>query len=477
MTNPEFDNSMLLSAILSGGVIGGSVGLLDNSFDRAKWAVPLGMMLGIFLDYQLKKKQNSEHIEVAKGYFETLWEEAKALGPETNSYWNTMLTSMAVITSLTMMTYGFKAIIGKTYAAGIGRIPPLLLEWHDQPGPEMPGIPEIPLLDDLPRPARIDDLVQGNPVAAILAPATMQILAAFGGGALARRSGNMLAAQIVTQVIQQTKLDQRLIELAGRSIDEIRAGVGDMVAQISETLVDGLTVRHENMYLSNERLLMLQNEDGSQAVGLLQNGQGQTVAVPSVRLPFENWRELQNDLGRRLNITPVQDRAYGDIPRSRSLPLTPDQIYTRAGQEQSSALNNPNPRVSPDLRRIVLTGGDTPIPSDFDTDSDTSDSFVESPTKVRARESKLRADLYTAKLLNLRNIMSSMYNSMMSLPLDKQEGYMNKILELDEQHQNMQSEGDGYLDVVREAWKMDHPGENKESEPDVQTPTKVEEPK
>ncbi len=110
MSHPEFDNSMLLSAILSGGVIGGSVGLLDNSFDRAKWAVPLGMVLGIFLDYQLKKKQNSEHIEIATGYFDKLWEEQgftewdefdqegityweknQPLLPETNNYWNTLL--------------------------------------------------------------------------------------------------------------------------------------------------------------------------------------------------------------------------------------------------------------------------------------------------------------------------------------------------------------------------------------------------
>ncbi len=343
-----------------------------------------------------------------------------------------------------MMTYGFKAIIGKTFSAGI-------------------GIFEVENTDDLPQPGRIDDRVQGNKVNAILAPATMQILAAFGGGSVARRSGNMLAAQIVTQVIQQTKLDEKLIELAGKSIEQIRAGVGDMVAQISETLVDGLAVRHEDMYLSNERLLMLQNEDGSQAVGLLQNGQGQTVAVPSVRLPFDNWRELQNDLGTRLNITPVQDRAYGDIPRSRELPLTPDQIYTRASQEQSAALNNPNPRVSPDLRRIVLTGGDTPIPTADDYDSeDTSSDFVESPTKVRARESKLRTDLHAAKLQNLRNIMSSMYNSMMSLPLEKQESVMSKLRDLDAQHQNLQAEGNGYLDIIREAWEMDHPGENKD---------------
>ena len=177
MTHPEFDNSMLLSAILSGGVIGGSVGLLDKGFDRAKWAIPAGMLLGIFLDYQLKKRTNSEHIEIVKDYFVTLWvdpdadegyhdegyhkcflPERKVLLPETNAYWNTLLTSMAAIASVTMMTYGFKAILGKTYSAGIG---PITVD-------DIPA--ELPVQQDetlyLPAPERIDEIALGNPVLA-----------------------------------------------------------------------------------------------------------------------------------------------------------------------------------------------------------------------------------------------------------------------------------------------------------------------
>ena len=54
----EIDESVLLSAILSGGVIGGAVGLVDRNFDRARYAVPIGMVLGVFLDYQLKLKRS-----------------------------------------------------------------------------------------------------------------------------------------------------------------------------------------------------------------------------------------------------------------------------------------------------------------------------------------------------------------------------------------------------------------------------------
>ena len=74
MTSPiqELDESVLLSSILSGGVIGGVVGLADRSLDRAKYAVPIGMVLGIFLDYQLKKKRSYEHVEISKTVFEKI---------------------------------------------------------------------------------------------------------------------------------------------------------------------------------------------------------------------------------------------------------------------------------------------------------------------------------------------------------------------------------------------------------------------
>ena len=66
------DEDSLLTALLSGGIIGGSVALVDKNFERSKYAIPAGMVLGIFLDYQLKKMRKSESIEVSKSYFEYL---------------------------------------------------------------------------------------------------------------------------------------------------------------------------------------------------------------------------------------------------------------------------------------------------------------------------------------------------------------------------------------------------------------------
>ena len=41
----ELDESVLLSSVLSGGVIGGIVALSDKTLDRAVYAVPIGMLL------------------------------------------------------------------------------------------------------------------------------------------------------------------------------------------------------------------------------------------------------------------------------------------------------------------------------------------------------------------------------------------------------------------------------------------------
>ncbi len=120
----EMDESVLLSAVLSGGVIGGVVGLSDRSFARARFAVPIGMLLGIFLDYQLKKKRSYEHVEVSKSYFDSLWGKISnlaPLSPETNQYWQTITDSLGTIAGLVLSTYGFKAILGMFTNAGIAR--------------------------------------------------------------------------------------------------------------------------------------------------------------------------------------------------------------------------------------------------------------------------------------------------------------------------------------------------------------------
>ena len=291
------DNSMLLSALLSGGVIGGTVGFIDNSFDRAKWAIPAGMLLGIFLDYQLKKAKHDTHVEVAKGYFAHLWEDSDPLLPETNTYWSALVSSLAVVSTITLATYGYKAFIGKWQNAGLGPLPDV--------GNDVPA-------EELPVPQNIGEIALNNPVNAIIAPATMQILAAFAGKnqPAGRRAGTALAAQVILQVMKQSNLENALVDLAGKTVSEIRDAAKKIVGKMSSDLVDGLALRQDKMYLSNERLLLLQNEDGTQAAAVLHNQHGDIESVPAVRVPFETWTSLQGDLANRLNITPIQEESY-----------------------------------------------------------------------------------------------------------------------------------------------------------------------
>ena len=61
MTNPipEYDNSVLLSALLSGGVIGGSLMLVDRGFsERSKLGLVFGIGLGILLTTILRRTQH-----------------------------------------------------------------------------------------------------------------------------------------------------------------------------------------------------------------------------------------------------------------------------------------------------------------------------------------------------------------------------------------------------------------------------------
>jgi hypothetical protein len=180
-----------------------------------------------------------------------------------------------------------------------------------------------PLAQDLlPMPVDLADFAGGNPIQAILAPATLQIIAAFGNQNLVRRAGNTLAVAVVQQVVIQTGLQDALINLVGQGAEAVTTALPGILETLSERLVEGLTIRQENMYLTNERLLMLQDPTGTQAYSLLTNGAGQTEAVPAVRLPYDEWRAIYDDLADRLNITPLQDQAYQAYPDVPSGPVS-----------------------------------------------------------------------------------------------------------------------------------------------------------
>jgi hypothetical protein len=451
---PEFDNTMLLSAILSGGVIGGAVGLIDRNFERAYWAVPAGMAIGIFLDYQLKKSQNLEHVEIAKEFLKTTWDDSKKLGPETNSYWSTILGSLGAMVVLVMGTYGCKGLVGKFQTAAFLRLPNMLpnLRTGNLPLYIMPkdGMPEPELivdfpLQDMPRPLDMSDQAGGNPVNAIIAPITMQILAAFSGKN-PRRAGNVLAAQIVSQIIMQSGMTERLFELVGQSAEIVRAGIDAVAHDVSTRLIDGLTVRQDQMYLSNERLMLIQNPEGTHAFGLLQNGE-QTQVVPAVRAPLDTWNAMQNDLARRLNITPIstsqrsdQSVVFDPIPDLPRAPMS--EIFERARIEG--------------VRNLEINRQSVAIRADED-DDDSSVDFIPNQAQLREVEQRVQSDIVTRKLGDLEKLMSSIFMSMMTFPIEKRINFKQQITVLDNQHKQVSQGGSGYYAVLEKSWLETHP--------------------
>jgi len=292
MVQSTLDKNTLLSSLLSGGVIGGIVSIADANIPNRQAAIVLGLSLGILLDYQLKKARSEEHVEISKATLEKLWAgvtEKEVLEPETTSYWSTVVASLGMLAGISLGTYGLKATIGKYTTAAIGLAEwevPLAHQAEDAPqfidltgfvGGAEPLRAQVPILDltgsgELPRPQMLRP--DGNLISAILAPTTLQVMGAFSGQRLVRRAGATLALQIVTEVVKRSGFAEKLVDLAGAGVEEIQNGVAQLTDLFTTTLVDGLSQRQENMYLSNERLLMLENPEGTSAYALLQSSDG-----------------------------------------------------------------------------------------------------------------------------------------------------------------------------------------------------------
>ena len=328
------DNNILFECIISGGVVGGLVTLLDKSFDRAKWAIPAGVLLGITLDYWFKKAVKEQNIEITKTYIQKLWDNTLDLLPETNDYWSTITSGLTVITTIVMSTYGFKAIVGQFTTAAIA---PDLLRVSDS----FPDVPNSEISDTIPdrwhepgggahvpRPVDISKYAGQNPISAIIAPTTLQLIGAFSGKRLVRRAGAELAFSIIWQAIRSSGFEKKLIDLVGKGAVAISTELPKIISKFRNTLVEGISVRQDDMYLTNERLLLLQSPDGRAAYSLLQNGSGQIEAVPAVRLPLSEWQNLQNNLASRLNLTPLDT---GNLPNVPQLQPNLSDIILKSG--------------------------------------------------------------------------------------------------------------------------------------------------
>ena len=64
----NMDSNALLTALISGGIISGSVGILEGTFEKTKYIFPTAIALGIWADYLIQRQRNRENIELVQDY-------------------------------------------------------------------------------------------------------------------------------------------------------------------------------------------------------------------------------------------------------------------------------------------------------------------------------------------------------------------------------------------------------------------------
>ena len=225
------------------------------------------------------------------------------------------------------------------------------------------GAPELPPIIQLPA-----EDVGGNPITAIINPITLQLIAAFRRGQV-RHAGRDIAMHVVARAVVESDLIAQLTQLVVDGADDLAAQVGNYMADFVVRLVDGTAVVEENTMLTNERLLLVQNPEGTKSYAILQNGRGQTEPVPAIRLPQEEWNQMHRRMADQLNITPAtQPPVQGDfefkdelIPREvvPNIPIDDllDEIVEETVEElviedvMDAIQENPPPVLTPDQER------------------------------------------------------------------------------------------------------------------------------
>ena len=62
------DRNAFLSALISAGIIGGGVSLIEGNFEKSKYIFPIAIGVSLLTDYQVNKYRNHIDIEVVKDY-------------------------------------------------------------------------------------------------------------------------------------------------------------------------------------------------------------------------------------------------------------------------------------------------------------------------------------------------------------------------------------------------------------------------
>ena len=313
----SLDNNALLAAIISGGIISGTVSLLEGNFEKSKYIFPAAIAVGIFADYQLKRKVSSENIRIVGEFFSDLEREEKSTSVD---YLRSQLSAVSNVLTVVLGAHYF------TTKIGFWRIAPFpFTRWLTDQTEE--NIIEEP---EMPRPQNVGAL------SSIIAPTLMQL--AIGGNRPGlRRAGRTLVLQVVMQAmtrIDYTEVLASAIETGSSVIDAVR----EATENLTNSLADIFSTRVEGTHLTNESNVLLTDGHRNYNV-LLDQNHGETI-VPSVRINEEDFRELQQQFGtfgpeaREIDLTvqtPVP--SFSAIP---DIPLPQTNLDTQPVEEPIS---------------------------------------------------------------------------------------------------------------------------------------------
>ena len=286
----NMDSNALLTALISGGIISGSVGILEGTFEKTKYIFPTAIALGIWADYLIQRQRNRENIELVQDYVF----EIEDLTKENEGYFSQLTTALISVTTACLGGI-FVSVNLNNWSAGRlqSRIIPFGLESGTQ--------------TDFPQ-AQIST----TGVSSILAPTLLQVLMSSNNR---RHGGTAVISILVNQAFQRINFAQLLENslTAGTNVAQIAS---DSVAALSNILNDMFSNRIENTSLTNENTLILESPDGERSFAALFNrGNGRTEFVPSVRLNRLAYEEMEQRFRQELNIVPnTRTRLFEPVP-------------------------------------------------------------------------------------------------------------------------------------------------------------------
>jgi hypothetical protein len=329
----DADRSALLTALISGGIIGGTVSLIEGNFEKSKFIFPAALAVGIFADYQVNKYRNYENFENLKEY------DDQNNDPE---YLKGIInSSMSVLTIL-----GAGYISSRNFDHFYTGFPFSL--WYTDTNQVADAIvaEEIPLL---PAPE------QAGGIGFIANPAVAQIGMALASGGV-RRAGRHLIAQVLIQGMLN-------IDFRGSLQNGIDAGqnlgtlLNTQVGRLTDSISDLFSRRVEGSHLTNESTFVLSNADQSESFVILQPSETQAIEAPIIRLrqeSFQNARETFVDHVDPVNLNePRSFQRYQDLNREMDeLKVAMDVALDESSDDDEYIDNHPQ-KMDEDLNQLV----------------------------------------------------------------------------------------------------------------------------